>query len=473
MIGLQQDIRKYRAGKAFQLAVTGFFFLGVAAATVAAYSMGIERLPPPILIEAMLSLFIMACISMLGLAAAVDRLPPDRCSFLFFGLLLSSFLGVAFDGLVYLFNGKPRFLVASHIFTIGSFLAVVMQLRFFWSYQNALFPDNKNRSRRFALIVDILAAADILFILIASATGFLYRIDDRFMYQQGPGYFCAFILPFAILLVCLIDILRRKTTFRRRLVLLLFCVAPIVLGGLALLLEEQSLAYAFAFLNLVLVYSAIQTQRGLEQAQREKALTEIQTQVMLSQIQPHFLFNTLSVIYSLCGKDPMLAREVLGKFSDYLRANMTSLQSNQTVPFEKELEHTKTYLWIEQQRFGDILKVEYDIQYTDFRLPSITLQPLVENAVKHGIRSREEGGTVIISVRREHGKIYVRIIDNGIGFDTKLLSDGNAHIGIDNSRARLKLMCDAELMIESKVGFGTTATIVLEDMGETNESASC
>ena len=118
-------------------------------------------------------------------------------------------------------------------------------------------------------------------------------------------------------------------------------------------------------------------------------------------------------------------------------------------------------------RFSDILNIEYDIQVTDFEIPALTLQPLVENAVKYGIRSREDGGTVSISTKRENGKIYVSVHDDGMGFDpSKNDSDGRSHIGIENTRRRLQLMVNADLIIDSKIGTGTTATIVLEDKNE-------
>lgn len=207
----------------------------------------------------------------------------------------------------------------------------------------------------------------------------------------------------------------------------------------------------------------------LVQIKEREEQRQMQTQIMISQIQPHFLHNTLSVIYSLCDADTELAKEAILKFSGYLRNNMLSLQNAEPVPFEQELEHTKTYLWIEQQRFGDILKVEYDVGATDFRLPALSLQPLVENAVKYGVRSREEGGTVTISVHRENGKIYVRVTDDGMGFDPLTYrNDGKTHIGIENVRSRLKQMCGGALEIESEIGRGTTATIILEENNETS-----
>lgn len=151
---------------------------------------------------------------------------------------------------------------------------------------------------------------------------------------------------------------------------------------------------------------------------------------------------------------------------------MDGIQTKDPIPFEKELDHTKTYLEIELLRFSDILKVEYDIEVTDFRIPALSLQPLVENAVKYGIRSREDGGTVRISTRRRNGKNYISVEDDGMGFDVnESQNDGRSHVGIENTRKRLKLMMDADLCIESKIGVGTITTIIIKDMENKDESS--
>ena len=190
---------------------------------------------------------------------------------------------------------------------------------------------------------------------------------------------------------------------------------------------------------------------------------------MISQIQPHFLYNTLTAIYRLCATDTALAQKTIQDFSAYLRTNMDSIRSTAPIPFAKELAHTKTYLEIELLRFGDILNVEYDISVMDFDIPALTLQPIVENAVKYGIRSREDGGTVTISTKRENGTIYLIVHDDGMGFDVdQKKNDGKSHLGIENTRKRLRQMMGGELIIDSRIGAGTTVTIMI---GEKHEAA--
>lgn len=133
---------------------------------------------------------------------------------------------------------------------------------------------------------------------------------------------------------------------------------------------------------------------------KERESDRLKIDMMLSQIQPHFIFNSLTVIKHFCRYDPKLAEKAILDFSRFLRGNMDSLNSREPIYFNKELEHTKAYLSLEKYRFGEDLDILYDIQATQFVLPPLTLQPIVENAVRHGIRETPDGkGTVTIMTR--------------------------------------------------------------------------
>ena len=187
-------------------------------------------------------------------------------------------------------------------------------------------------------------------------------------------------------------------------------------------------------------------------------------QIMLSQIQPHFLYNTLSAIQYLCAHDPKAAGETTEKFSRYLQGNMSALRSDGEIPFERELEHTKIYLEIEQIRFEDALQVEYDIACTEFSLPTLTLQPIAENAVRHGVRGRKGVGTVRIATREYPDRWEITVADDGPGFDPEapvLTDDGREHIGISNVRDRLERISGGTLQIRSAPGSGAVVTIAI------------
>jgi len=203
-----------------------------------------------------------------------------------------------------------------------------------------------------------------------------------------------------------------------------------------------------------------------DKLQIERKLAESRISIMLSQIQPHFLYNSLTVISRLCDKDPAEAKKATINFSNYLRANMNLLEHTDPISFENELNHTISFLNLEKTMYGDALKVIYDIQVKNFKLPALTMQPIAENAVKHGIGKREGGGTVTISTKETNNFYFVIISDNGVGFDPdKIGDDGEQHIGINNVRLRLSAQCGGSLEIKSKPGAGTYATIVIPKTG--------
>lgn len=205
--------------------------------------------------------------------------------------------------------------------------------------------------------------------------------------------------------------------------------------------------------------------------QIQKELYEAKVAVMVSQIRPHFMYNALTSIAMMCTIDPETAQEATVTFADYLRGNMDSLKQTAPVPFEVELEQLKKYLYIEKLRFDDLLNIEYDIGSTDFRLPLLSIQPLVENAVKHGVGMKEDGGTVKIATRETDTAYEVIISDDGVGFDTNAEKpdDGRSHVGMKNTKKRLHDMCGAKVVIESEIGKGTTATVILPKEGQKNE----
>ena len=178
----------------------------------------------------------------------------------------------------------------------------------------------------------------------------------------------------------------------------------------------------------------------------------------MSQIQPHFLYNTLSTVQALCRIDPEKASEVTEKFAKYLRQNLESLDKDECIPIKKELEHTRIYSEIEMVRFPQI-EIIYDIKDEDFSIPALSIQPMVENAIRHGVRIREHG---VVSISTDFGERFHKIVikDNGKGFDVKSLETmESSHIGVKNVKERIEKMCNGVVNIESTIGEGTTITI--------------
>ena len=218
------------------------------------------------------------------------------------------------------------------------------------------------------------------------------------------------------------------------------------------------------FANTVEVY-----QDAKRSAELEKKLSDMNMTLMLSQIQPHFMYNALNTIKYLTKKDPKKAENAIVRFSSYLRANMDSLTQKEPISFKKEMEHVDNYISIERLRFGDRLNVEYNIEYDNFVIPPLTIQPIAENAIKHGINQKVNGGTLKISSFEKNGFINILIEDDGVGFDVnEVKNDGRSHVGMNNIKSRLKEMLNAEVIVESAENQGTTVTIKIpkEDVSE-------
>ena len=242
---------------------------------------------------------------------------------------------------------------------------------------------------------------------------------------------------------------------------LAYLISPVIGIIIQALFYGITLVNVAATLTVLLIYIGIQTEQTKD---LEVELAESRMAVMLSQIQPHFLYNTLATIETFCYKDGEKAAELVREFADYLRDNMDSLEQKNPVSFTREIEHTKTYLKIEKQRFGERLNIVYDFEVTDFRLPILTVQPIVENAVRHGILKKQSGGTVSIATRAAPEGVTIVIYDDGVGFDMAehgAQQDERSHVGIENVRERLLSQCGGKLTVESARDKGTVCKILI------------
>lgn len=297
----------------------------------------------------------------------------------------------------------------------------------------------------------------------------IYSIDAFNVYRRGPLYPLLLIPPVLIMAVNAVALWRRRSKLspKQRTAFVIYITIPMIsmliqmfFYGIYTILLGSAIAAVFMF-NYIWID---QSERYYQQIQENR---QLRMDIMLSQIQPHFLYNTLGAIQSLCKTDPATAEKAVSEFSRYLRGNMNSLSSERTIPFMQELDHTKLYLELEQLRYEDALQVSYDLGCTDFRIPTLTLQPMVENAVRHGVRGKLSGrGTVAISTKEFRDRYEITVSDDGPGFDPdRELQDGHSHIGIANVRERLHQVVGGSLRIDSAPGAGTRAVIVIPKEG--------
>lgn len=206
-------------------------------------------------------------------------------------------------------------------------------------------------------------------------------------------------------------------------------------------------------------------QQNRELAEKEHRLADSRIKAMMSQIRSHFIFNVLATISTYCKIDPEMADRVLVRFSRYLRRNINIIEVDGLINFTTELEQVEDYVALEQLRFGEEINFEKEIETSSFQIPPLTVQPIVENAIKHGLLEHGKSGTVFLHTQRKENHIVITVTDNGAGFAPEVLEKAES-VGIRNVRYRLETMMDGTLAIESEPGKGTKVTIQIPQKGD-------
>lgn len=305
------------------------------------------------------------------------------------------------------------------------------------------------------VIINAMVYATALFSKIA----FWFTKDLNFM--RGPlGYFCHVIS--VLLLLYLLWLSIRKFGDKKRLETAIpVCITIAIIGTI---IADYILASAtwISFLTVGMVSSCLFFYIWLHlqfAREHERALVaEQQVQVMIAQVQPHFLYSVLSTIQSLCKTNPDMAYGLTEKFGNYLKENMDTLKRMELIPFKKELEHTKTYAELEMAQYPNF-RLEIDAKEVNFLIPALSLQPIIENALQSDERIREQG-LIRVSSSCE-GDVYEIIVwDNGSGFQQKSDHENDPfHIGIQNVRERIESMCGGSMEVETFPNDGTIVTI--------------
>jgi len=307
-----------------------------------------------------------------------------------------------------------------------------------------------------ALFIDLVL--DILNIKL----GFFFYVDSAGEYVRGAYQDTCEITTFIIYIIIWYIILKdKKTPIKEKLILLSFQIFPIIAHFTGIASDDFAIVFPSYLFSVMLIYINVFAMRSKKILEQEAELNNQRATLMISQIQPHFLYNVLTTISNLCVTDPEEAEETTVLFSQYLRTNLDSLRRTEPVPFKAELGHINTYVELEKKRFKDKLNVEVNCEALDFLVPALGIQPIVENSIKHGIRGKDSEGHLKISSRKVDGGYEVVIEDDGVGFDMNapLPDDGKSHVGMANVKSRLEQICNAEVTTVSSPGNGCKTTI--------------
>ena len=303
----------------------------------------------------------------------------------------------------------------------------------------------------------------VAFLLSTQFTDVVYYVTDDNQYFRGPLFMLAMSPLVAIMILNIVGVIkRRKKLTKRRFIALMVYLVPMTGAVVVHMFIEAELFLILGMVLLALVMFGLILADNMERfIRQQREIANQRADIMVLQMRPHFISNTIMGIYYLCDRDPQKAKQVTLDFNTYLRRNFNAIASEDTIPFTSELEHTCTYLAVEQAQFEDDLVPSFDTPHTLFRLPPLTLQPIVENAVKHGMSATKDPLHICITTRKTDSASEITVEDDGTGYVRP--DDSEPHLALDNIRQRLSWMCGGELTISQREGGGTMVKVTIPD----------
>ena len=412
--------------------------------------------------------FSFACL-LLSIISHVPERRTRRFLVLFFSVM-TLYIVCNLLGVIAEFSASVVFSQLS-LFFESLFSSILMPLLVWYLLQCCKEPWQKNRLLAIVFALWVGYAALLIY---TQFTREIYYFSPDNVYHRGPYYPVLLVPPVLIMLTTLVGVVRRrkqltKKQFSAFLIYLLLPTAAMLLQmwfyGLFLIVSATALSALFMLAFFLTDY--------MESYIRQKEeIAEQRASIMVLQMRPHFIYNTLSSIYYLIRQDQTKAQQVTRDFMTYLRKNFSAIAKENTIPFTEELEHARAYLAVEKARFEEKLFVEWDTPHTHFRVPTLTLQPIVENAVKHGIGPQLDPLHITVTTRRTDKGSFLTVEDSGKGFTPE--DPNEPHIALSNLRERLQMMCNGTLDIHPGETGGTVVTVFIpaDSVGEEEQTLS-
>ena len=407
----------------------------------------------------------MLTLTVLGLGVSVFMPGMNRWNRRFFTalftvllLLMGAFL---VDLIVYEFRDMA---LAEQIDVYFQYLLVSLPMPMFTGYLLHLCGEDLRKSTLFRLVIGLWG---IYFILlgIAQCTTFLYYVTPDNEFIRGSWHPLLVAPLAAIMLLNLAGVIRRRNRLPDKYyVAFLIHLLPMTVATLihAVIYVPLLVVFGLSF-SMLSMFGIILCDQIEQYMRQQREIAHQRASIMVLQMRPHFIFNTMMSIYYLCAQDSKKAQQVTLDFTSYLRKNFSAIASENTIPFANELEHTRAYLAVEQVQFEDGLFVEYDTPHTRFRVPPLTLQPIVENAVKHGMDPDSAPLRICIRTRETDAGHEITVEDNGPGFAQANTDDSEPHIALANIQQRLEIMCGGKLTVMLREGGGTVVKVILPE----------
>ncbi len=397
---------------------------------------------------------------LLGLAVAASMPGMDKWSRLFF---ICSFLILVLSIIIYFIDvfiySDPSLAQAERIVSfVETFLPSVL-MPLLAAYILHCCGENWRSSALFHTEFVFLSVLFILLCIAQFTEGIYYFTPDN-QFIRGPWYPVLIVPMIALIVVNLAGVIRRRQTLTKKyFVAFLAYLLPLLIA-----MSAQGFVTVFLLIVIAVSISAlsmfgiIMSDQIDQYMHQQREIANQRASIAVLQMRPHFIYNTMMSIYYLCEQNPKKAQQVTLDFTAYLRKNFNAIASDDTIPFSEELKHTRAYLAVEQGLHEDNLFVEYDTPQTLFRVPPLTLQPIVENAVKHGMDpDAVEPLRISIKTKKAGSGYEIVVEDNGPGFQPT--DDSEPHIALKNIRERLSMMCGGTLEIAARETGGTRVTI--------------
>lgn len=407
----------------------------------------------------------MLTLTVLGLGVSVFMPGMNRWNRRFFTALFTVllFLMGAFlvDLIVYEY---PDMALAEQIVVYFQYLLVSLSMPMFTGYLLHFCGEDLRKSTLFRLVIGLWG---IYFILLglAQCTTFLYYVTPDNEFIRGSWHPLLVTPLAAIMLLNLAGVIRRRNRLPDKYyVAFLIHLLPMTVATLihAVIYVPLLVVFGLSF-SMLSMFGIILCDQIEQYMRQQREIAHQRASIMVLQMRPHFIFNTMMSIYYLCAQDSKKAQQVTLDFTSYLRKNFSAIASENTIPFANELEHTRAYLAVEQVQFEDSLFVEYDTPHTRFRVPPLTLQPIVENAVKHGMDPDSAPLRICIRTRETDAGHEITVEDNGPGFAQTNMDESEPHIALANIQQRLEIMCGGKLTVMPREGGGTVVKVILPE----------
>lgn len=320
--------------------------------------------------------------------------------------------------------------------------------------------ENVRSSRLFHAVLGLWAVFVVMLTIPLFTEVFYYFTPDG-RYWRGAWYPVLLLPMIVAMLLNIAGMIRyRERLTHKAFLSFLIAFLPITCVLVVdMFIELYPLIDISIVLSALSMYGLILSDQIEQDLNRQREIANQRANIMVLQMRPHFIYNTMTSIYCLCGQNPQLARQVIMDFTTYLRKNFTAIASATPIPFSSELEHTRAYLAVEQAQYEDSLFVDYDIQHTMFRVPPLTLQPIVENAIKHGRDPYAGLFRIFIRTRMTDSDSEIVVADNGKGFEPD--DDSEQHTALVNIRQRLRMMCGGEMEILPGEEGGTVVKVTI------------